>query len=109
MGIAAHAIAAGGLRTQGARVVHFQLRSADIHRTVTETAVIPRHLAPRGRRPLLVLLHWRGGKPDMLLSNELFAGLAALGSRAPLIVMPDGGRGSFWHNRRGAAWASYVV
>ena len=95
---------------QGAQVVHFALRSPDLGgRSVVETAVIPRDAAARGKRPLLVLLHWRGGTPDMLLSNELFAGLAELGSRAPLIVMPDGGGGSFWHNRRGAAWASYVV
>jgi S-formylglutathione hydrolase FrmB len=107
--VAGYAFAGRGLHTHGARVTHFTLRSGDIRRTVTETVVIPRHVAPRGRRPLLVLLHWRGGSPDMLLSNQLFAGLAALGSRAPLIVMPDGGGGSFFHNRRGRAWASYVV
>jgi S-formylglutathione hydrolase FrmB len=90
-------------------VVQFQLRSADVGRTLTETAVIPRDVAPRGRRPLLVLLHWRGGSPDMLLSNELFAGLAALGARAPLVVMPYGGGSSFFHNRRDGRWASYVV
>ena len=56
-----------------------------------------------------MLLHWRGGRPDWLLSNQLFAGLAALGRRAPVVVMPDGGGGSFWHDRRGGRWASYVV
>ncbi len=78
-------------------------------RTLDETAVIPRSAAPRGRRPLLVLLHWRGGTPDMLLSNELFAGLARLGRRAPVVVMPYGGGSSFFHDRHGANWASYVV
>jgi S-formylglutathione hydrolase FrmB len=106
--VASYAIADRGLQTHGAHVVHFRLRSADVGRTLDETAIIPRGAA-RGRRPLLVLLHWRGGSPDMLLSNQLFSGLAALGPRAPLIVMPYGGGGSFWHNRRGAAWASYVV
>src|SRR4051812_29626354 len=105
MGIAAHAIAARGLRMQGARVAHFQLKSADVGRTLTETVVIPRHVAPRARRPLLVLLPWRGGRPDMLLSNELFSGLARLGSRARVVVMPDGGDGSFFHNRRDGRWA----
>jgi S-formylglutathione hydrolase FrmB len=109
MGIAAHAIAARGFRMQGARVIHFPLRSSDVGRTLTETVVIPRHAAPSGRRPLLVLLHWRGGRPDMLLSNELFSGLARLGSRAPVVVMPDGGGGSFFHNRRDGRWADYVV
>ena len=71
--------------------------------------MIPRAAGPRGTRPLLVLLHWRGGTPDMLLSNELFAGLARLGRRAPVVVMPYGGGSSFFHDRRGAKWASYVV
>jgi dipeptidyl aminopeptidase/acylaminoacyl peptidase len=98
------------LQTQGARVVHFALHSPDVgSRSFVETAVIPRHVGPRGRRPLLVLLHWRGGSPDMLLSNQLFAGLAALGPRAPLVVMPYGGGSSFFHNRRDGRWASYVV
>lgn len=92
--------------TRGARVVHFELRSGDVGRVLGETAVIPRG---GGRRPLLVLLHWRGGTPDMLLSNELFAALAGLGRRAPVVVMPDGSGGSFWHDRRDARWASYVV
>jgi S-formylglutathione hydrolase FrmB len=107
--VAGYAVAGRGLQTHGARVVHFQLRSSDVGRTLVETAVVPRNAPPRGRRPLLVLLHWRGGSPDMLLSGELFAGLAKLGSRAPVVVMPDGGGGSFFHDRRDGRWASYVV
>jgi S-formylglutathione hydrolase FrmB len=107
--VAGYAFAGRGLNTHGARVVHFTLRSANVERTLSETAVIPRGAPAPGRRPLLVLLHWRGGSPDALLFNELFAGLAALGPRAPVVVMPDGGGGSFFHDRRGARWASYVV
>ena len=77
-------------------------------RGLRATAVVPRgHV---GRRPLLVLLHWRGGTPDGLLSNELFSALASLGSRAPIVFMPaDGTRRSFWHDRRDGRWAHYVV
>jgi S-formylglutathione hydrolase FrmB len=107
--VAGYAFAGRGLHTHGARVTHFKLRSSDVGRTFVETAVIPRGAAARGGRPLLVLLHWRGGRPDMLLSNELFAGLARLGSRAPVVVMPDGGGRSFFHNRRDGGWADYVV
>jgi S-formylglutathione hydrolase FrmB len=107
--VAGYAIAGRGLHTRGARVEHFTLRSAYVGRVLHETAVIPRDAPPRGRRPLLVLLHWRGGSPDMLLSNELFAALARLGPRAPVVVMPDGGGGSFFHDRRDGRWASYVV
>jgi S-formylglutathione hydrolase FrmB len=97
------------LHTHGARVTHFQLHSAAVGRTLTETAAIPRDAPPRGRRPLLVLLHWRGGTPDMLLSSELFAGLAKLGPQAPLVVMPNDDRLSFFHNRRDGRWADYIV
>src|SRR5204863_7849198 len=109
LGVAGYAFAGRGLHTHGAHVAHFQLRSADAGRTLAETAVIPRDAAPRGHRPLLVLLHWRGGTPDMLLSNELFAGLARLGTRAPLVVMPKDDGNSFFHNRRDGRWADYVV
>jgi S-formylglutathione hydrolase FrmB len=102
-------MAGRGLDTHGARIVHFTVRSALVGRTLRETAVIPRDAAPRGRRPLLVLLHWRGGSPDALVSGALLAGLARLGPRAPVVVMPDGGGGSFFHNRRDGRWASYVV
>ena len=72
--MAGYAFARRGLDAHGARVVHFQLRSRDVGRVLSETAVVPRG-GGRGRA-LLVLLHWRGGRPDWLLSNQLFAGLA---------------------------------
>jgi predicted esterase len=98
----------GGYRTHGARVVHFPLASIAVGRSLEETAVVPAG-GSRGR-PLLVLLHWRGGSADRLLSNELFAGLAGLGSRAPVVLMPsDRTGGSFWHDRRDGRWAHYVV
>jgi S-formylglutathione hydrolase FrmB len=88
--------------------VHFSVASGFVGRTLQETVVIPRGVS--SGRPLLVLLHWRGGSPERLLSSELFAGLAALGSRAPIVLMPsdDSGR-SFWHDRRAGRFAHYVV
>jgi S-formylglutathione hydrolase FrmB len=80
-----------------------------VGRTLVETAVVPRGGSAPVRRPLLVLLHWRGGSPDRLLSNELFAGLSELGARAPIVLLPDGSGGSFWHDRRSGRWARYVV
>jgi S-formylglutathione hydrolase FrmB len=107
--VGGYALAQRGYRTHGARIVRFSLRSSLVGRTLEQTAVIPRGAAGGPRRPLLVLLHWRGGSPDMLLSNELLAALARLGRRAPIVVMPNGGGGSFWHDRRGGHWARYVV
>jgi S-formylglutathione hydrolase FrmB len=69
-------------------------------------------IKPRGGsagRPLLVLLHWRGGSPDRLLSNQLFAALSRLGDSAPAILLPSGGGGSFFHDRANGRWASYVL
>jgi predicted esterase len=109
LGLSAHALAQRGLRTHGARIIHFSLASRFVGRTLEETAVVPRGASPRRPRPLLVLLHWRGGSPDGLLSNELLEALWALGPRAPIVLMPNGSGGSFWHDRRGGRWAHYVV
>jgi hypothetical protein len=106
--VAGYALARrGGYSTHGTSVVHFRLASVAVGRALEETAVVP-HGGARGR-PLLVLLHWRGGSPDRLLSNELFAGLVKLGSRAPVVLIPDGSGGSFWHDRRSGRWGHYVV
>jgi S-formylglutathione hydrolase FrmB len=99
-------IAHRDFQTRGATILHFSVHSRDVGRTLEQTAVEPRG---GGRRPLLVLLHWRGGSPDRLLSNELFAALAQLDSRAPAVVMPNGSGGSFFHDRHSGRWASYVV
>jgi S-formylglutathione hydrolase FrmB len=101
------ALAHGGRNTHGARVLHAELRSRYVGRTLEQALVVPRG-GSRGR-PLLVLLHWRGGSPDRLLSAQLFAALARLGPRAPAILLPSGGGSSFFHDRRGARWAHYVV
>ena len=101
------AIAHGGRNTHGARVLHVELRSRYVGRTLEQALVVPRG-GSRGR-PLLVLLHWRGGSPDRLLSGRLFAALARLGPRAPAILLPSGGGSSFFHDRRSGRWAQYVV
>ncbi len=91
----------------GAHVLRLELRSRDVGRTLEQVLVAPRG-GSRGR-PLLVLLHWRGGSPDALLSNQLYAALARLGDRAPDILLPSGGGGSFFHDRADGRWASYVM
>ncbi len=97
-----------GTATHGARVVHFTLDSGLVHRTLRETAVIPSG-SSSGPRPLLVFLHGKGEDEDSNLSGEMFAALARLGSRAPLVVFPDGGEDSYWHDRREGAWGRYVM
>src|SRR3954454_7029077 len=80
--------------TDGATLVHFTLHSRLAHADLHETLVRP---ASRGSTTLLVLLHGRGSTPDSFLSQPFFDGLAALGRRAPSVLLLDGGDHSYWH------------
>lgn len=72
-------------------------------------------------RPLLVLLHGRHDPsrlswllptktgPESMLSNALFAGLAQLGTRAPVVVILNGGGHSYYHDRRDGRWGSMIL
>ena len=59
--------------------------------------------------PLLVFLHGRGGDADSELYEPMFAALERAGDRAPIVAFPDGGDSSYWHDRDGGAWGSYVT
>jgi hypothetical protein len=104
----------GGARyhsTRGARLVHFTLHSRltaihsatphDLH----EIFVLPR----RHGDWLLVLLHGKGGGPSQFLSQPFFDTLRTLGSRAPDVLLLDGGDDSYWHDRSSGKWGSMVV
>jgi S-formylglutathione hydrolase FrmB len=93
----------------GATVRHFTVKSRFARRSLHEVGVVPGGTAVGGKRPLLVFLHGRGVKPESLLSDEFYAGLARLGERAPIVVALDGGDHSYWHDRRGGRWGAYVV
>jgi S-formylglutathione hydrolase FrmB len=92
----------------GAAVTDFTVRSRLLHRTVTETQVVPTQAAKTGA-PLLLLLHGRGGDPHSLESRGLFDGLYALGTRAPVVVLVNGADHSYYHDRASGRWGSYVV
>jgi S-formylglutathione hydrolase FrmB len=65
-----------------------------------------------GGRGLLVFLHGRGGGPkreDGSLHADFFAALKALGDRAPVVVFPNGGDHSYWHDRGDGRWGRYVL
>jgi predicted esterase len=92
----------------GAREVHFTVASRLVGRSLHEVAIVPSGAAP-GRRPLLVFLHGRGGKPGDFFSAEFYAALERLGPKAPIVVQLDGGDHSYWHDRRGGRWGGYVL
>jgi hypothetical protein len=92
--------------TDGAALVHFTLHSRLVHADLHEVLVRP---ARRGSRTMLVLLHGRGGSPASFLSQQFFDGLAALGSRAPSVLLLDGGDHSYWHDRSDGRWGTMVL
>jgi enterochelin esterase-like enzyme len=94
--------------TRGAEVRHITIKSRFAHRSLRVTLVQPAS-ATEGR-PLLVFLHGRGDKgEDSNVNGAFFEALAAQGDRAPAVVFPNGGNHGYWHDRRGAKWASYVL
>jgi S-formylglutathione hydrolase FrmB len=94
----------------GAQVTHVTVESQAVGQSLGVNVVVPGGPEPRGKRPLLVFLHGRGGDEDSNRHNEaVFEGLAKLGRRAPVVAFPDGGDHSYWHNRRGGKWGTYVM
>jgi enterochelin esterase-like enzyme len=92
----------------GVKVVRYDVRSRFVHRTLAQTAVLP----PGGGegRPLLVFLHGRGQAGNESNANGAFyAALRAQGSRAPVVVFPNGGDHSYFHARGSGDWARYVL
>ena len=125
VGVAAYLVKArvdvaarGYTDTRGAKVVHYTLTSGLLRKKLSEIAVIP---PGKQARPLLVLLHGRHDPsrlsqliasttgPQSMLSDALFAGLARLGSRAPVVVLLNGGGHSYYHDRQDGPWASMIL
>jgi poly(3-hydroxybutyrate) depolymerase len=106
-GVGAALVFAGPDR-RGAQERRFTVHSRFVGRDLEEVAAVPAG-ASGSRRPLLVFLHGRGGHPGDFFSDEFYAELARLGSRAPIVVQLDGGNHSYWHDRRGGRWGRYVL
>jgi S-formylglutathione hydrolase FrmB len=96
------------VETRGARIVDYRVDSELIGEELPVTVVIPRG-ARDGRRSLLVFLHGRGADEKSYLYPEMFAALARQGGRAPVVAFPRGGPDSYWHDREGGRWGSYVL
>jgi S-formylglutathione hydrolase FrmB len=94
----------------GTRVVHLTIDSKAAGRDLGVSVIEPPQLPPRGRRPLLVFLHGRGGSDETSIENEsVFEGLARLGAAAPVVAFPDGGDHGYWHDRSEARWGAWVM
>jgi S-formylglutathione hydrolase FrmB len=94
--------------TRGARISHISIKSRYAHRTLRVTLVQP--AGTNSGRALLVFLHGRGDNGEESNVNDaFFKALAALGDGAPAVAFPAGGNHGYWHDRRGARWARYVL
>ncbi|HEY4235885.1 MAG TPA: alpha/beta hydrolase-fold protein [Gaiellaceae bacterium] len=91
--------------TRGTRLVHFTLASRLTHHELHEILVVP----PRHGNWLLVLLHGYYASPSQFLTQPLFDTLRALRTRAPEVLLLDGGADSYWHDRVGGRWGSMVT
>ena len=91
--------------TDGARLIRYTLHSRYVHADLHEIRVVPK----RHGNWTLVLLHGRGGGPEGMLSQSFFDGLQALGERAPVVILADGGDHSYWHNRADGEWGTMVL
>jgi S-formylglutathione hydrolase FrmB len=105
--VAARDIHRGYWRTRGATVEHFTVHSALVGHDLHEILVVP---AGGGRRrELLVFLHGRSSPPSSNLTQPLFDGLHALGPRAPVVLLADGGDHSYWHDRADGKWGTSML
>jgi S-formylglutathione hydrolase FrmB len=82
-------------------------RSRAVGETLEHRVLVPERAGDRP--PLLVLLHGRGGGPEGMVSDALTDALDAAGDRAPIVLLPDGGESSYWHNRDDGAWTRMVM
>lgn len=88
-----------------ARLVHFTLHSRDVGHALHEVRFVPR----RHGNWTLVLLHGAYAAPSQFLHKQLFHTLSALGDRAPVVLLLDGGTDSYWHDRADGKWGSMVL
>ena len=96
-----------GAQSERLSVEPFVLRSALLGRSLREVLVLPAG-ETRGR-PLLVLLHGRSSSPGAFLNSAWLDGVAALGDRAPVLLLVNGGDHSYYHDRADGRWGSYVM
>lgn len=94
--------------TFGARVISRSIDSRLLDRSLPYRVVIPKR-APSSGRKMLVFLHGRGEDERSYLDEEMFEALSEQAGRAPLVAFPSAARTSYWHDREGGAWGSYVL
>ena len=98
-----------GVDERGADVSTIDVQSRAVGEKLPTTVVVPAALEDEDRPPLLVFLHGRGGDERSELDDAFFAAIEGLGSRAPVVALPDGGNDSYWHDRADGRWGRYIL
>jgi S-formylglutathione hydrolase FrmB len=96
-----------GTDERGASVEEVEIDSEAVGRELPVSVVVPD--GADGDEPLLVFLHGRGGDERSSLVDGMFAALASQGAKAPIVAFPYGGDHSYWHDRAGGDWGTYVT
>ena len=94
----------------GAEVTTLRIDSNAVGEELPTTIVVPADIGSEQRdRPLLIFLHGHSEDERSYLVDEMFAALADLGPRAPVVAFPYGGESSYWHDRDDGDWGRYVA
>lgn len=101
--------------THGASVHRFTVDSRAVGRDLDVAVVVPGGDGPK-HRPLLVFLHGKGETIGSYVGDGPFSGdepfftaLAKLGKDAPVVAFPEDDGDSYWHDRAGGGWGTYVM
>jgi S-formylglutathione hydrolase FrmB len=101
--------AAGGSgsgRSNAPAQVAYSLHSKRLDRSLREVAVVP---PDSHGRPLLIMLHGRGGYSGTWAKAPMPQPLGHLGKRAPIVIGIDGADHSYYHDRRDGDWEQSVL
>src|SRR5262249_43266228 len=91
----------------GIRIVRFTLTTTMVKPGLPEIGVVPPPRPSGARPPMLVFLHGRNGTPDSGL-NAAITMIQDAGPLAPAIVLANGNRDSYWHDRRSGRWGTSI-
>ena len=86
---------------------HFTVKSRLVGRSLEQAVILPS--GDTKGRPLLVLLHGRSSTPDDMARRSIAKAVDRLGTRAPVVLLANGGNHSYYHDRAEGRWGSYIL
>ena len=90
----------------GVEMRRFAIESEAVGRRLVGRVLVSGGRPRKG--PLLVLLHGQGVSPETMITDKLRVALEEVRD-APVVLLPEGGEASYWHDRRSGDWGRMVV